>query len=257
MLTLLELELRKLVPSRDFWLSMTAYAMLVPAVFLSLKLFDFTVPKSQVGFNLYGFPDVWHNVAYVAQWVNYLLYVIVLQTVTQEYQFRTIRQNIIDGLSPWQYLWGKVSLLMVFTLGSTLLVAVLAMLGGLFLAERPDESQMFVKIEYVGLYCLQLFGYLSLALLIGTLVRKTGMAILAFVGYTLMVEPLLRSLLLPRSIGRYLPSHVLGRLIPNPFLGYVGMGAPPPIDPAIIVIGGVYMMVFVLCSGWLIARRDV
>lgn len=252
----LEIELRKLVPSRDFWLSVTAYVILVPAVLLSLGLFNVKLPSSQLGSNLYDFPDVWHNLAYIAQWVNYLLYVIVLQTLTQEYQFRTIRQNIIDGLSPWQYLWGKVILLMVFTLGSTLLVAVLALLGGLFLSDNHDHSQMFVKIEYVGLYCLQLFGYLSLAMLIGTLVRKTGMAILAFIGYTLMVEPLLRSRL-PWAVGHHLPSYVLGRLVPSPFVGYVGMGAPAPVDPGTIGISGVYIIAFVLLSGWLIATKDL
>jgi ABC-2 type transport system permease protein len=257
MFTLLEIELRKLVPSRDFWLSVTVYVILMPAVFLSLKLFNLKVPNSDIGFNLYDFPDVWHNLAYIAQWVNYLLYIIVLQTVTHEYQFRTIRQNIIDGLSPWQYLWGKVILLMVFTLGSTLLVAVLALLGGLFMSDNPDQSQMFVKIEYVGLYCLQLFGYLSLAMLIGTLVRKTGMAILAFTGYTLMVEALLRNLFLPRAVGRYLPSHMLDRLVPNPFFGYVGMGAPAPVDPSTIGISGMYIIAFVLISGWLIAKKDL
>lgn len=257
MFTLLEIELRKLVPSRDFWLSVTAYVILMPAVFVSLKFFNISPPNSRIGFNLYDFPDVWHNLAYVAQWVNYLLYVIVLQTLTHEYQLRTIRQNIIDGLSRWQYLSGKLILLIVLTLGSMLLVSVLTLLSGWLMSDNPDPSQMFGKIEYLGLYGLQLLGYLSLALLIATLARKTGMAILAFTGYTLMIEPLLRSLVLPQAVGRYLPSHLLARLIPNPFFGYVGMGAPAPVDPATIGLSGVYIIAFVLCSGWLIARQDL
>lgn len=257
MLALLEIELRKLVPSREFWSSMTAYVILMPGVFLSLKLLNFTVPGSTFRFDLFEFPEVWHNLAYVAQWVNYLLFVIVLQILTHEYQFRTIRQNIIDGLSPWQYLWGKVALLVVFTLGSTLLVVVLGLLGGFLMSGTPDRSQVFGKIEYVDLYCLQLLGYLTLAMLIGTLVRRTGMAILVFAGYTLAVEPLLRGFLLPTAVGRYLPSHVLGGLIPNPFFGYLGMGAPAPVDPGTVVVSGVNVVVFVLATGWVIARQDL
>jgi ABC-2 type transport system permease protein len=257
MFTLLEIELRKLVPSRDFWLSATAYVILMPLVFISLKFFSISSPRTDFDFNLYAFPGVWHNFAYVALWVDYLLYVIVLQTVTHEYQLRTIRQNVIDGLSRWQYLSGKVMLLFVFTLGSALLVGVLALLGGLFLSETPDRSQMFGNIDYVGLYSLELFGYLSLAMLIATLVRKTGLSILAFTGYALIVEPLLRALLLPRSLGRYLPSYLFDRLVPNPFFGHLGMAAPAPVDPATIVLCGVYIIAFVLCSGWLIAKQDL
>lgn len=253
----LEIELRKLVPSRDFWLSVVAYVLLMPAAFLSLKLFSFRVPNSEIRFNLYDFPDVWHNLAYVAQWINFLLYVVVLQIVTHEYQFRTIRQNVIDGLSPWQYLWGKALLLVVFALGSTLLVAVLSLLGGLFMSDSYDPSQTFVKIGYMGLYAVQVLGYLSLAMLVGTLVRKTGTAVLAFLGYTLIVEYLLRSHVFPRGVGRYLPAHVFDRLVPNPFLGYVGMGAPSPVDPMMVGISGVYLLAFMLISGWLIARQDL
>jgi ABC-type transport system involved in multi-copper enzyme maturation permease subunit len=255
--TLLEIELRKLVPSRDFWFSVSAYVILVPAVFLSLALFNVRLPSSQVGLNLYDFPEVWHNLAYIAQWVNVLLCVTVLQIVTNEYQLRTIRQNIIDGLSPWQYLWGKVMLLVVFTVASTALLAACALLAGRFMSESHDLNQMFAKSEYIGLYCLQSFGYLTLALLVGTLVRKTGLAVVCFIGYTLIVEPILRGRLVPAVVGLNLPSYVLGRLVPNPFAGYLGMGAPAPVHPGTIVLSCAYVIAFVLISGWLIASRDL
>jgi hypothetical protein len=258
MFHLLEIELRKLVPSRDFWLSISAYVFLLPAAFVSLKLFSFEVPNSQMGINLFVFPDVWHNISYVGSWVNYLLYVVVLQVITHEYQHRTMRQNVIDGLSPREYVMGKVSLLALFTLASMLLVAALALLGGwVGSADAAHGIGSFAGGSAVLLYGLQLFGYVALALFLGTLTRKTGAAILAFIGYTLMLEPLLRGLILPTAIGRYAPSYVLGRLVPNPFFGYVGMGGSLTVGTTTILLAAAYAAVLVAAASWLVTRQDL
>ncbi|HEY9843850.1 MAG TPA: ABC transporter permease subunit [Candidatus Obscuribacterales bacterium] len=262
MFKLLEIELRKLVPYRFFWLSVIAYALLMPALFVSLHNLNITIRTFTLNLNFYNFPDVWHNSVYIAKWFNFLLYVFVLQVVTNEYQFRTIRQNIIDGLSPWQYLTGKVLLLVLFALCSTLLVGALGLYAGMFLSENHDTAHMWEKTEYLGLYFAQLLGYLSMALMIGTLVRKSGMAVLAFTGYILVVEAVLRyapfmSSFQPKVWGPYLPSQVLGTLIPNPLPAYFGIGQPAVVDPNMIGISVAYTLAFVLVSGMLIARKDL
>lgn len=258
MFKLLEIELRKLVPYRFFWLSVIAYLVLMPALFISLYKFNINVRSFEIGINFYNFPEVWQNTTYIAKWFNFLLYVFVLQMVTNEYQFRTIRQNIIDGLSPWQYLAGKVMLLLFFALGSTLLVGILAWLSGLFMSEPPhDQTHMFQKVEFLGYYFIQLLGYLSLALLTGTLVRKAGMAVLAFTTYTLIVEAILRYRFLPAQAGPYLPSQAFGTLVPNPLPSYLGMGPPPAVEPTMVAVSCGYILLFILASGWLIAGKDL
>ena len=254
---LLEIELHKLLPSRDFWLSASTYAVLLPAAFVSLKMFSFEIPNSQMGVNLFVFPDVWRNVTYVGSWVNYLLYVVALQIVTHEYQFRTMRQNIVDGLSPQQYVGGKVILFALLTLASMLLVTALALLGGLVGSAHTQAVGAFAGSGAVLLYGLQLCGYLALALLLATQTRKTGVAILMFIGYTLMAEPLARGLLLPSAIGRYAPSHVFSQLVPNPFFGYVGMGGSLAVAPTSIALAGVYTAAFIMAAAWLVSRQDL
>ena len=92
---------------------------------------------------------------------------------------------------------------------------------------------------------------------IATLVRKTGTAILAFIAYTLLVEPLLRTLILPHALGRILPSHVFGLLVANPFFGYVGMQTVAGADASTLALSTFYVVALVLTSGWLIARQDL
>lgn len=257
MFKLLEIELRKLIPYRFFWLAVAAYGILMPALFASLYKFNLNLRGFEIGFNFYNFPEVWNNTTYIASWFNLLLYVFALQIVTNEYQFRTMRQNIIDGLSPWQALGAKFLLMLLFSLCSTVFVGLVALVCGLTMSETHDQSQMFVHIEYLGYYFAQLMGFLSLALLIGNLVRKGGMAVMAFVAYILIAEPILRFRFLPKEIGPYLPGSAIGGLVPNPLPSYLGFGPLPKLDPNMLLATGGYIVAFALISGWLIASKDL
>lgn len=257
MFKLLEIELRKLIPYRFFWVAVLAYALLMPGLFISLYRFNIQIKTFTLGFNFYNFPEVWHNSAFIAGWFNILLYFFVLQLVTNEYQFRTIRQNIIDGLSRWQYLAGKALLLLFFAICSTALLSLLALLSGFFLSEAVNHEQIFQKTEYMGFYFLQLLGYLSFALFIGTLVRKQATSIIVFIGYSLVLENILRYRVLPEAIGPYLPLQILGNLLPNPLPAYFEMAPPPVVETQTMLLSGVYILVFLAASGWLISRRDL
>ncbi len=258
MLKLLEIELRKLLPYRSFWAAVLAYALLMPGLFISLYRLGVNVRGLQLDFNFYNFPEVWHNTTFIASWFNILLYFFVLLVVTNEYQFRTVRQNVIDGLSRWQYLGGKVMLMLLFAIGSTALVSVLGWLCGMFLSETQNTAQMFVKTEYIGLYFVQLLGYLSFALLVGTLVRKQGMSIVIFLGYSLVFETILRYRILPSEwgLGPYLPLQALGAVIPNPLLASFG-GPPANYDLKIVGVSAAYSVLFILITGFVLNRRDL
>lgn len=258
MFKLLEIELRKLLPYRAFWLAVVAYGLLMPGLFISLYKLGINARGVSLDFNFYNFPEVWHNSAFIASWFNMLLYFFVLLVVTNEYQFRTIRQNVIDGLSRWQYLAGKVLLLLVFAICSTGLVAVLGLLSGMYLSETQNTAEMFNKTEYLGLYFVQLLGYLSFALLIGTIVRKQGMSIIIFLGYSLVFETILRYRVLPSDwgLGPYLPLQALGAVIPNPLMGAF-TGVPMEYDLKIVGASLGYTLLFILLSGWVISKRDL
>lgn len=262
MLKLLEIEYRKLIPYRSFWMAVLAYALLMPGLFISLHKFHIDVNHMTLGINFYNFPDVWQNNTYIASWFNVLLYFFVILVVTNEYQFRTLRQNVIDGLSRWQVLGSKVLLILSFAIGSTLLVAVVSLLCGMFLAEEGFRQVSWDKFEYVGLYFIQVLGFMSFALFVATIFRKQGMSIIVFIGYTLVGEALLRYLILPKfhlpiDLGPYLPFQNIGGLIPNPLPVYFGAMKPTPLDPKVIVIACIYTAAFLLCSGFILAKRDL
>lgn len=247
----LDVEIRKLA-SRDVAVSAAVYVLLLPAAVLSLKAFNFELPGGAFGVNLFAFPDVWHNAAYVAGWVDYLLYVIVLQIVAHEYQWRTNRQNVIDGSSRREYIFGKVLLLASIALASTLAMSAVAAAVGLSTG-APAGTHPTRGASAAPLYGLQVAGYLSLALFTATVLRRTGLAVLAFVGYTLLAEPLARSFLhAPR-----LPSSVFASLVPNPFFGYAGMRVASDVPAATVALSAAYTIAFALASVWVFARQDL
>lgn len=250
---LLAIELAALLPSRDVKVSAAVYALLLFVALLSLKAFAFELPGGTVAANLLRFPDVWHNAAYVGGWIAYLLYVLALQTVTCEYQFRTNRQHVVDGMTRGQCVAGKLLLVAVTALGSTCLLGAIAAGFGLWVGGRfaPGEAAAIL-----GLYGLQVLGYLSLSLFIATCVRRTGAAVLTFVGYTLLAEPLLRSLVLPAAVGRDLPSASFAALVVNPFFGYAGMRIHAA--PAHSVVASVlYVGVLAAATAWVFSRQDL
>ena len=61
---LLEIELRKLIPYRSFWVAVLAYAILMPALFISLYRFNIKIEQFTLGFNFYNFRDNFSDAYY-------------------------------------------------------------------------------------------------------------------------------------------------------------------------------------------------
>jgi hypothetical protein len=251
-----EIEVAKLLASGDFRISAAIYALLVAVAVVSLKAFGFETPGAAAGYNLLAFPDVWHNAAYIGGWVDYFLYVVALQAVTCEYQFHTGRQHVIGGMSRLAFVRGKILLFVLFAATSTALVASSALAAGVWAGDSMPAGRLLSGMQFVPLHGLQTFGYLMLALLIGMAVRRTGSAALVFLGYTLLAEPLLRTVALPREVARYLPSAVFADLVPNPFFGYAGMRVTASFTHT-VAFSALYAGVLAAAAAWLFCRQDL
>jgi hypothetical protein len=71
--------------------------------------------------------------------------------ITNEYSYKTHRQNIIDGWSRNQFISVKIAVAFLLSLISTLMVIVTAMIFG-FQLDNPFSLE---KFEYVGYYFIQ------------------------------------------------------------------------------------------------------
>ncbi len=171
--------------------------------------------------NPFSFPEAWHTVAYFSSWFVFMPAVVVIMFITNEYSFKTHRQNIIDGWSRKQFIASKLIDVLLITLIITLLYAIISLITGTVNEERLIKST-WEQVYYVGLFALQTFSQLSIAFMIGFLVKKSFIALGIFIFYLFPFEPIAVALLkeYANDAGRFLPIEVSDRLIPRPaFLG--------------------------------------
>ncbi|GAA4387132.1 ABC transporter permease [Hymenobacter koreensis] len=207
-------ELRKVLPYRTVWIMLLLFAVLF-AGFVSAGS-SFTVNGQRMGDKLYAFPDLWPRLAYVAHYFTLILGILLIILLTDEFQFRTFRQQIIDGRSVGDLLLGKFAISVGLTLFGVLLVVGTGLYFGLTRGATPAPGSVTAQLPSVALYAAQTLGFLSLAALLAVLIRRSGPAILLFMLYVWVAEPLLRYMLLPDAVDQYMPTKVLGALTPTP-----------------------------------------
>jgi len=205
-------ELRKILPYRTVWFILLLYVVLL-ALFVSVGG-GVVINGKAIGNTLYAFPALWHKLAYVASYFTLLLGILLIILITDEFQFRTFRQQVIDGSSAATLVQGKLAVAGLLTAFGMLVVLAVGLFYG-FTRSPESGGQAGQELGAVLLYGVQTLGYLALAALLGFLLRKSGPAILAFMLYAWVVEPVLR-LLVPDAIDRYFPTKVFSSLTPTP-----------------------------------------
>lgn len=167
--------------------------------------------------NPFTFPDVWHTVAFISSVFVFLPSVVVIMFITNEYMYKTHRQNIIDGWSRKDFMLSKMIDVAIISVLVTVLYFITAIIIGA--VNSGDSANIFgEQAKYIGLFFLQTFSQLSIALLIALLVRKAFMALGVFLFYFFPLEPYLVAITkkYANGIGEYLPLEVSDRLIPYP-----------------------------------------
>ena len=87
------------------------------------------VLKMMVG-NPFTFPEVWHTVAYASSIFVIIPSIVVIMFITNEYTYKTHRQNIIDGWSRNEFMISKMIDVLIISVIITLLYALVALVVG-------------------------------------------------------------------------------------------------------------------------------
>ncbi|MEQ1676676.1 MAG: ABC transporter permease [Chitinophagaceae bacterium] len=167
--------------------------------------------------NPFSFPEAWHTVAYFSSWFVFIPAVIIIMFISNEYTFRTHRQNIIDGWSRNQFITSKLMDVVIISLIITLLYAAVSIVSG-FSNETSMANNTWSKAYFIGLFALQTFAQLSIAFLAGFLIKKAFLALGVFLFYFIILENLIVGLFRWKhsTIGDYMPLEISDKLIPPP-----------------------------------------
>ncbi len=196
MLHLLKLEWLKQKDYVLFRILAIAYIILLPASLFVGKTIQ--VNGDAVGFNpavqLFSFPTIWEWLGYIGNWmVFFVLGFMAVLMVTNEYANKTLRQNIIVGLNREDYFKSKLLFMVTIATIATIYYVVCALVIGFFhVNDTLYFSTVFKNADMIPRYWLMSMGYMSFGLLIGLLVKRTGIALFLYLAYIMMLEPIIR-----------------------------------------------------------------
>jgi len=236
MTTLIRTEWLKMKKYNAFWWILGITALSYPGInYIFYMVYDnitnqpsraSQLAKVMIG-NPFAFPEAWHTVAYFSSWFVFIPAVIVIMFITNEYTFKTHRQNIIDGWSRSQFVSSKLIDVLLVTFMITTLYFIVSLVAGITNETRLIQDT-WTQAYYIGLFALQTFAQLSVAFLIGFLVRKAFIALGIFLFYFMIFEPIIVGLLkvYGNDNGRFMPLEISDRIIPvPPFVGKIDVDA--------------------------------
>ena len=220
------------------------------------------VVKALIG-NPFSFPEAWRTVAYFSSIFVFIPAIVVIMLITNEYSYKTNRQNIIDGWSRKDFMTAKLSDVLLLSGLITILFAIVAFIMGFTNTEKSVSNQWSLAY-YIGLFALQTFSQLSLAFLTGFLVRKSFIALAIFSFYFIIVEPISVNIIkykFKSEMGQFLPLEISQKLLPKPaFIGRIDEKAyQASLDAVKYHIGYTFILLILtwLFCFWINNKRDL
>lgn len=280
---LLKLEYKKIVGNKSFWVFTLLFVVLLPLLVIfvpvmagdeieGVQFYPLIPRNSEV---------TWYAVTIVSSWFTFfLLNFVLIYHVTNEYTYRTVRQNVIDGLTRWNYIKGKVLLMLAISVLATIYVFLVGIIGGLYFSSVPQLEPNIIQKTFgvavaetdgfgslwdgvgnVMRFFIQTTATFSFAMLIAFLVRKGILAVLIFYS-AFIIELIIGLILKGRDLGGiydYFPLQTIGESLPLPDFKQLIMGITSPAEISwlnIIIVGG-YTVLFLFLIKYLFNKRDI
>jgi ABC-2 type transport system permease protein len=217
---LLQLEWLKVKTYRPFMALLALYAILLPSFMYSVKRMP--IPK-EVGGNeiLFMFPNIWGYLGYIGNWlVFFLMGFLAVQAISNETFQKTLRQNVINGLSRTDFFLSKLSFLTLINLAATLYYVLWVLIFGFTNTETIYASKVFENVDTAGRYFIMCMGYTSLGLFLGVLFSRSILGLFVYFSYIMFIEKIIRYAVIRNLLGSkamlFAPANAFNDLVPPP-----------------------------------------
>lgn len=274
MLRLLQLELQKLLLNKTSKV-LIFISFVLPLFIILLSSFKipffgyFTLEFGELG--VFNFPMIWHLVTYFAAHFKFFFAIVVVSMIGNEYSNKTLKQNLIDGLSKKEFILSKFYTIIFFSLVSTVIIFVLSLCIGLYYSSYNEIDIIFRETEFLLAYFVKLVGFFSLCLFFGMLVKRSAFA-LAFLFVLFILEWIFYFIFwkisteeIATNIQNFFPLKSMYKLIDWPALRIAATKIPDNKDlihdyavhwhEIVIVLG--WTALFIFLSYRLLKKRDL
>lgn len=256
MLHLLKIEWLKLKNYRTFWILSLLYLISIYGInyivyTIQENIYNAKQAKGMaemvIGLRPYSFPTVWQMTSYVSSYLLFLPGLLLIISITNEYSYKTNRQNIIDGWSRKDFISVKLVLAVIVAFISMLMVFFTALSFGY----SSGSSFNYKNIHYLGYFFIQTLSYSMVALLFSLLFKRGALAIGVFFLYSLVLENLIAKPLSYyfNDAGRFFPLESTDTLIPLPaFEDVQRQMSSPPNYTVFLIIAIIYLALYTIAA---------
>ena len=274
MIRLLQIELHKLKYNKAAKILSLVYFVLFSAIalFASIKFNFGPVEFRLADEGIFNFPYIWHFNSYFVAFLKLFLAIVIVSMMSSEYTNRTLKQNLIDGLSKKEFILSKFYSVLLFAVASTLLLFIVSLILGLIFSDFDEVGIIFSDLEYIFAYFLKLVGFFSLCLFFGILLKRSAFA-LGFLFLLWIFEGIIQLLIKFQAeslefIIQFLPLESMSNLIAEPLtrLGIVKSTAAQlnseftksyDVEWSAIIIVSTWSFIFIYSSWKLLQKRDL
>jgi ABC-2 type transport system permease protein len=225
MYRLLNIEFQKLMHSRASKVLIITYFVLLTSIALIAAIkFDIGPIKFHLAeMGIFNFPYIWHFNSYFAAIFKLFLAIVIVSMMANEYSNKTLKQNLIDGLSKKEFILSKFYTVIVFSIVSTLFIFIVSLILGLIFSNYTELSIIFSDLEFLLAFFIKLVGFFSFCLFLGILVKRSAFA-LGFLFVWQFIEGIVFGLLrwktdaeTATSVMQFFPLNSMSNLIKQPF----------------------------------------
>lgn len=281
MLRLLTIEFHKLRHNRaSKVLSIIYFGLLTCIALIAAIKFDIGPIKFHLAdAGIFNFPYIWHFNTFMAAILKFFLLLVIVSMMANEYSYKTLKQNLIDGLSKKEFILSKFYTVVAFAAISTVFVFFISLILGLIYSDYNEISIITSDLEYLLAFFIKLVGFFTFGLFFGILVKRSAFAVGAMVVW-LIIESMFKGYLFyayrhadnsfkeVNDIMQFLPFESMANLIKEPFsrlnavqsvANQIGEQFTKSYDvqPLDVLIVCIWTFIFIYSSYALLKKRDL
>jgi len=227
MLRLLDIELHKLRYSRSAKILTLTYFILITfiALFASIEFDLGSIHFRLADQGIFNFPFIWHFNSYIAALLKVFLAIVIVSMMSNEYSNRTLKQNLIDGMSKKEFVLSKFFTILLFSLISTLFLFIVSLVLGYSFSDYTEFSIVFSDMEYLLAYFVKITGFFAFCMFLGILIKRSAFA-LGFLFIWWILENIANGILswrifresdMAEKIVQFFPLSSMSNLVVEPF----------------------------------------
>lgn len=275
MLRLLNIEIHKLKHNRASRVLVFIYFLLLTSIALIAAIkFDIGPVKFHLADQgIFNFPYIWHFNTYMAAILKFFLLLVIVSMMANEYSNKTLKQNLIDGMSKKEFVLSKFYMVILLALISTIFVFFVSLILGYSYSDFNEISIVTTDLEYLIAFFVKLVAFFSFGLFLGILVKRSAFAVGAMLVW-FWIESFAKGMLywkfetMVANVMQFFPLEAMSNLIKEPFtrIGAVKTVAKQvgedlskdfSVQPKDLVIVLVWTSIFIYLSYVLLKKRDL